>query len=122
MNNKHYRMSEFINPADGRSLVVDTSNSLVLGVLPGLEHFADAVNPLLPLLDGIVTSPGQARKLGPRTNQEAALLIRADWTNALRGDDFVLPPETIVAGGRTADRPAGGAAEQSHRTGGLILP
>lgn len=95
MNNKQYRMSEFINPADGRSLVVDTSNGLVLGVRPGLEHFAEAVNPLLPLLDGIVTSPGQARNLGPRTRQEAALLIRADWTNALRGDDFVLPPETI---------------------------
>jgi DhnA family fructose-bisphosphate aldolase class Ia len=27
--------------------------------------------------------------------QEAALLIRSDWTNALRDRDFVLPPETI---------------------------
>jgi len=95
MNSKQYRMSELLNPADGRSLVVDTSNGLVLGVLPGLEHFEKAVHPLLPLLDGIVTSPGQARQLGPRTRQEAALLIRADWTNALRGPDFVLPPETI---------------------------
>ncbi|HEY4718022.1 MAG TPA: hypothetical protein VIH14_03320 [Anaerolineales bacterium] len=95
MNSKQYRMSELLNPADGRSLVVDTSNGLVLGVLPGLEHFEKAVHPLLPLLDGIVTSPGQARQLGPRTRQEAALLIRADWTNALRGADFVLPPETI---------------------------
>jgi len=95
MNSKHYRMSELLNPADGRSLVVDTSNGVVLGVLPGLEHFEEAVRPLLPLLDGIVTSPGQARKLGSRTHREAALLIRADWTNALRGRDFVLPPETI---------------------------
>lgn len=95
MNNKRYRMSELLNPADGRSLVVDTSQGLVLGPLPGLEHFEEAVRPLLPLLDGIVTSPGQARKLESRTRQEAALLIRADWTNALRGDDFVLPPETI---------------------------
>jgi putative autoinducer-2 (AI-2) aldolase len=85
MNSKQYRMSELLNPIDGRSLVVDTSNGLVLGTLPGLEHFAEAVSPLLPLLDGIVTSPGQARNL----------LICADWTNALRGDDFVLPPETI---------------------------
>lgn len=95
MNNKLYRMSDLLNPADGRSLVVDTSQGLVLGPLPGLEHFEEAVRPLLPLLDGIVTSPGQARKLGSRTRQEAALLIRADWTNALRGDDFMLPPETI---------------------------
>jgi DhnA family fructose-bisphosphate aldolase class Ia len=92
---KQYRMNELLNPADGRSLIVDTSNGLVLGALPGLEHFAEAVRPLLPLLDGIVTSPGQARNLSGRTRQEAALLVRADWTNALRGDDFVLPPENI---------------------------
>jgi DhnA family fructose-bisphosphate aldolase class Ia len=95
MNSKQYRISELLNPADGRSLVVDTSKSLMLGALPGLEHFEEAVRSLLPLLDGIVTSPGQARKLGPRTRQDAALLIRADWTNALRGQDFILPPETI---------------------------
>jgi len=95
MNSKQYRMSELLDPADGRSLVVDTSKGLMLGVFPGLAHFEDAVRPLLPLLDGIVTSPGQARNLGSRTRQAAALLIRADWTNALRGDDFVLPPETI---------------------------
>jgi len=95
MNNKLYRMSDLLSPADGRSLVVDTSKGLVLGALSGLEHWEEAVCPLLPLLDGIVTSPGQARKLMSRTRQEAALLIRADWTNALRGEDFVLPPETI---------------------------
>lgn len=95
MNNKQYRMNELINPADGRSLVVDTSNGLVLGALPGLAQFWEAINPLLPLLDGIVTSPGQARNLGPRTRQDAGLLVRADWTNAIRGDNFVLPPENI---------------------------
>ena len=95
MNSNLYRMSDLLNPTDRRSLVVDTSKGLVLGALPGLEHFSEVVPPVLPLLDGIVTSPGQARKLGSRTRQEAALLIRADWTNALRGEDFVLPPETI---------------------------
>jgi DhnA family fructose-bisphosphate aldolase class Ia len=96
MNNKLYRMRELVDPSDGRSLVVDTSNGLVLGTLPGLENFSQAVHPCLALLDGIVTSPGQARNLGTRTRQEAALLVRADWTNALRGEDFVLPPEKIA--------------------------
>ena len=95
MNNKKYRLNELINPIDGRSLVIDTSNSLVLGTLPGLEHFSEAAHPLLPLLDGIVTSPGQSRNIGTRTSQDAGLIVRADWTNALRGDDFVLPPENI---------------------------
>ena len=95
MNSKQYRMNDLLNPADRHSLVVDASKGLMLGALPGLEHFENAVRPVLSLLDGIVVSPGQARKLGSRTRQEAALLIRADWTNALRGEDFILPPESI---------------------------
>jgi DhnA family fructose-bisphosphate aldolase class Ia len=90
-----YRLREFVNPADGRSLVVDTSAGLALGARPGLEHFGEAVTPVLPYVDGVVTSPGQARYLGQRTRRDAALLIRADWTNSLRGEGFVLPPETI---------------------------
>ena len=95
MKNKGYRLGELLNPDDGRSLVVDTSNGMIFGVLPGLEHFGKAVLPMLPLLDGIVTSPGQAGNLGTRTRQDAALIVRGDWTNALRGADFALPPENI---------------------------
>jgi 2-amino-4,5-dihydroxy-6-oxo-7-(phosphonooxy)heptanoate synthase len=90
-----YRLREFVNPADGHSLIVDTSAGMVFGVRPGLEHFAAAVQPILPCVDGIVTGPGQARTLMHRTRDDAALLIRADWTNVLRGEDFVLPPESV---------------------------
>ncbi|MBN2305433.1 MAG: hypothetical protein JXQ72_13190 [Anaerolineae bacterium] len=92
-----YRLREFVNQADQRSLIVDTSAGMVLGVQPGLEHFSEAIAPLLSLVAGVVTGPGQARHLTQRTRQDAALLIRADWTNSLRGEDFVLPPETIYA-------------------------
>ena len=95
MQSISYRLREFINPSDGRSLIVDASAGLSLGPLPGLEQFAPAVVGVLPLVDGLVASPGQAGKLSGRTRQDAALLVRADWTNALRGPDFVLPPETI---------------------------
>jgi DhnA family fructose-bisphosphate aldolase class Ia len=95
MNNKQYRLREILNPSNGRSMVVDTSNGLVLGALPGLDDFESAVQRVLPLVDGIVTGPGQSQRLGKRTRQEAALIVRADWTNALRGKDFVLPPEMI---------------------------
>ena len=95
MNSKTYRLREFIKSADGRSLIVDTSNGLSLGPLPGLEKFTAAVTPILPLVDGVLTSPGQARKLLGRTRNDATLLVRADWTNALRSSDFVLPPENI---------------------------
>ncbi len=95
MESKTYRIREFVRPADGRSLVIDTSAGLSLGALPGLEDFTQAVAPLLPLVDGIVASPGMARRLSGRTRHDAALLVRADWTNALRGPDFVLPPEMV---------------------------
>ena len=95
MNSKSYRLKEFINPSDSHSLIIETSGGLSMGPLPGLEHYSKAVQPILPFVDGVVSSPGQARKLFGLTRQDAALLVRADWTNALRGADFVLPPETI---------------------------
>ncbi|MEJ2303682.1 MAG: hypothetical protein P8Y14_19320 [Anaerolineales bacterium] len=94
MQSKTYRLKEFIDPADGRSLVIDASAGLSLGALAGLEYFSEAVEAVLPLVDGLVTSPGMAGKLSGRTRQEATLLVRADWTNAIRKTDFVLPPET----------------------------
>jgi DhnA family fructose-bisphosphate aldolase class Ia len=94
MDSKMYRLREFIRPSDGHSLVVDTSAGLSLGALPGLERFSQAVDPLLSNLDGVVTSPGLSRRLAGRTRQQAALLVRAEWTNALRPPDFVLHPET----------------------------
>lgn len=95
MDSKIYRLREFIHPIDGRSLIIDTSAGLSLGILPGLENYLEAVQPMLSLADGIIASPGQARKLVGRKRAEAALLLRADWTNALRSAYFVLPPETI---------------------------
>ena len=95
MSNKQYRLQELINPHSGHSLVIDTSNGLSLGALPGLEDFEKAVTPLLPWADGVVTSPGQSRRLAKRTRKDAALLVSGDWTNAYRGQDFVLPPEHI---------------------------
>jgi DhnA family fructose-bisphosphate aldolase class Ia len=98
MDSKSYRLCEFINQADKRSLVLDTSGGLALGALPGLECFSTALEPLLPLIDGLVASPGQAPRLIESTRRSGLvvpLLVRADWTNAIRPQDFVLPPETI---------------------------
>jgi DhnA family fructose-bisphosphate aldolase class Ia len=92
MSGISYRLKEFIRPEDGRGLIVDTSAGLALGALPGLESFSQAVRPVLPLVDGLVCSPGQSRQVKNRTRQEGGLLIRMDWTNTLRGPGFVLPP------------------------------
>jgi DhnA family fructose-bisphosphate aldolase class Ia len=88
-----FRMNEFIDKSDQRSLIIDTSAGMALGPLPGLEDYSQAVRPLLSLADGVVCSPGQMRRLTNATRQDAGLLMRMDWTNTMRSADFVLPPE-----------------------------
>jgi DhnA family fructose-bisphosphate aldolase class Ia len=94
MDGKLYRLREFIRAEDRHSLIVDASAGLALGVLPGLEDFGAAARSILPVIDGLVCSPGQLRRIAARTRGEASLLVRMDWTNTLRGADFVLPPTT----------------------------
>jgi len=89
------RMQEFFSAIDQRSLIVDTSAGMILGTLPGLDDFESALRPLLPLVDGLVCAPGQLRRLEGSTLQDAGLLMRMDWTNSLRGPDFVLPPAQV---------------------------
>jgi DhnA family fructose-bisphosphate aldolase class Ia len=92
MDGKLYRLHEFIRRDDAHSLIVDASGGLALGVLPGLDDFGAAARSILPVVDGLVCSPGQLRRIPDRTRGEASLLVRMDWTNTLRGSDFVLPP------------------------------
>jgi DhnA family fructose-bisphosphate aldolase class Ia len=92
MNGIEYRLREFIHFQDHHSVMVDVSAGLALGALPGLEDFQAGVAPVLPVIDGLVCSPGQLRRIERRKQDEAGLLVRLDWTNVLRGPDFVLPP------------------------------
>jgi len=94
MDGKLYRLREFLRPEDQHSLIVDASGGLALGTLPGLEDFGTAARSMLGIVDGLVCSPGQLRRISDRTRGEASLLVRMDWTNTLRGPDFVLPPTT----------------------------
>jgi DhnA family fructose-bisphosphate aldolase class Ia len=74
---------------------VDTSAGLSLGALPGLGDFEKAVRPILPMVEGVVCSSGQLRRLENRTRHDATLLVRMNWTNTLRGKEFPLPPEKV---------------------------
>src|SRR3990172_13331138 len=92
MNGIEYRLRESLRPEDGRGLLVDASAGLALGALPGLDDFAEGIRPVMAAVDGLVCSPGQLRRISNRARGDAGLLVRADWTNTLRGSDFVLPP------------------------------
>ncbi len=89
-----HRLQSFLNPADHRSLIVDTSASLSLGALPGLENYTLSVRRILPYSNGVVCSPGQITKLTHLDKHAAGLLVRMDWNNTLRNDSFVLPVTT----------------------------
>lgn len=91
MHSLDYRLREFLPPLGKPALLIDTSAGLSLGALPGLEDFGNAVRPILPLVDGVVCSPGQLRRIENRTRSDAALLVRMDWTNILRSPTFPLP-------------------------------
>ncbi len=78
MISKRYRMHDLFNPRDGRSLVVDSSGGLSLGARPGLEDYKEAVTAVLPIVDGVVASPGQSRNLRSRSREDAGLLICGD--------------------------------------------
>jgi DhnA family fructose-bisphosphate aldolase class Ia len=94
VDGKLCRLREFLRAEGGRGLIVDASAGLSLGALRGLEDFEGSVRPILALVDGVVCSPGQLRRLTNGTRGEAGLLVRMDWNNTLRGSDFVLPPAT----------------------------
>ncbi len=90
---KTIRLSDFIDAADGRALLVDTSLPSSVGALPGLESSAAALQEVTDLVDGVIVNPGQAEHhahlLGGR--RRASALVRVDWTNAFRGQEFCLP-------------------------------
>jgi len=85
-------LKEFLHRLEHPALWLDTSGGISLGPLHGLEEFKKTIPRILPLLDGLICSPGQIRRLNNITNSDAALLVRMDWTNTLRDASFPLPP------------------------------
>ncbi|MDZ7270471.1 MAG: hypothetical protein ONB17_02545 [candidate division KSB1 bacterium] len=90
---KTIRISDFVHAADGRALLLDTTLPGSIGAVPGLEHTAEALAEVTDIVDGLIVNPGQAEHhaefLGGR--HRASPLVRVDWTNAFRGQDFCLP-------------------------------
>jgi len=90
---KTLRLAEFWQEGQ-KSLLVDATLPGALGPMPGLEVPAELVERLAPSADGLILNPGLAERYADRFSGKlgAAPLIRLDWTNVVRPDDFVLPP------------------------------
>jgi len=94
---KTIRLGDLVNPGDGHSVIIDTSIPASIGAVEGLLHFDEAVAQINTICDGIVVNPGQlehrAELLGGA--HRAAPMVRMDWTNYYRTEDFCLPAKMI---------------------------
>ena len=94
---KALRLSEFINPDDNRSFILEADQGSMLGPIAGLVDLEETLKDLGNEVDAIVLSPGQGGRLTHLfLGREApALLIRVDWANVFRDKTFVLPAQKI---------------------------
>jgi len=94
---KSLRLSQIIDPRDGKSLVLEADQGLTLGPIPGIEDLNAVLKKVRDKVDAVVLSQGQVGRLVDvfKGKDAPALIIRADWTNAFRDDESVLPAREI---------------------------
>lgn len=94
---KCLRKADFVDSTDGHGLLFDTSMASCVGAAPGLEDLSQIFNQVNICFDGIIVNPGQAEHqaefLGGKN--KASPVVRVDWTNAFRDDDFCLPVSDV---------------------------
>jgi len=79
------------------AILLDTTISSCLGATPHLENFQHVLQESNEIFDGIVVNPGQMEHLAHYLagKKRAAPLVRVDWTNAYRDQDFCLPVQEV---------------------------
>lgn len=95
---KNLRLSEFINIKDERTLLVDTSIAGCNGYIGELIDASKIIPELAKNCDGIILNPGQLEQLADILpgKRGAAPIVRLDWTNFYREDDFSLPVNKVT--------------------------
>ncbi|MDZ7332960.1 MAG: hypothetical protein ONB13_07795 [candidate division KSB1 bacterium] len=82
---------------DSKSFLLDTTIASCLGATPQLEDLKSVLQTSVRIFDGIILNPGQMEHLALEVagKNRAAPLIRVDWTNAYRDQDFCLPVQQV---------------------------
>ncbi|UCE07065.1 MAG: hypothetical protein JSW07_03235, partial [bacterium] len=82
---------------DSKSLLLDTSITSCIGATAHLEDLESIVQTCTGLFDGVIINPGQMEHLAQKLSgkNRAAPLVRVDWTNAFRDQDFCLPVSNV---------------------------
>jgi DhnA family fructose-bisphosphate aldolase class Ia len=96
-----------------RAFLFDTTIASCLGAIPHLENLQHVLQISNEIFDGIIVNPGQMEHLSHELagKNRAAPLVRVDWTNAYRDQDFCLPVADVK-------RVAISSAEDVLRLGG----
>ncbi len=91
---KSIRINDILN---SKSLLLDTTLASCLGATPHLEDLQSVLRNCNGIFDGIIVNPGQIEHLSTELSgkNRAAPLVRIDWTNAYRDEDFCLPVSDV---------------------------
>lgn len=91
---KSIRINDILN---SKSFLLDTTIVSCLGATPQLEDLRSVLQTSARIFDGIILNPGQMEHLALEVagKNRAAPLVRVDWTNAYRDQDFCLPVQQV---------------------------
>jgi len=90
---KVIRLSDFIDPGDGRGLILELDYGSMIGFFERKYGLDKVLEKASRFLDGVILNRGLARQLKRffMGRRAPALLLRADWTNVWRGPEHPLP-------------------------------
>jgi len=101
---KSIRLSNIIDPDDGKCVMLAADHNFLVGPIRGLENVENTLKIALKgKLDAVMLSPGQAKRLSYMFGWRGApaLVVRGDWSNAFRERIYTLPTrktqEIIIA-------------------------
>ncbi len=90
---KTIRLNDIIDSNDNKALLIDTTVASTLGSTEGMENLAQVLQKINCNCDGIIINVGQAEHNAGLLagKKRAAPIVRMDWTNAFRDEEFCLP-------------------------------
>ncbi|MFH1230748.1 MAG: hypothetical protein V1709_04545 [Planctomycetota bacterium] len=91
---KEFRLAEFFDRADNRTIILDTSSLASVGLAQDMAKSWERLDEVAGQFDALIVSAAQINRLSEKFNG-STFIARLDWTNLFRMDSFVLPPTEI---------------------------
>lgn len=95
---KSIRLSNILDPNDGRCVMFAADHNFLVGPIKGLENVESTLKRAFKgRLDAVMLSPGQAKRLSYMfgSRDSPALVVRGDWANCFRERIYALPTRKV---------------------------